>query len=83
MKQGTVSVRQPVVVGGSVFIDCVCRAVRGGINQLEQRSGEANIIKTWSHVSSKVSSPFGNALRGQANVSALLGSFRFNCFFVH
>ena len=58
MKQGTVSVRLPVVVGGSVFIDCVCKAVRGGINQLEQCCGEANIIKMWSHAGADVEKYF-------------------------
>ncbi|KAG2247904.1 hypothetical protein Bca52824_087532 [Brassica carinata] len=38
-------------------------------NQLKQRCRKAKITKTWSHVSSKVPAPFGNATLGQAPAS--------------
>lgn len=53
-----------------------------GTNQLEQRCGEAKITKVWSHVLSKVSSPFGNAPLGQVATTGLLVSSYFYVFFM-
>ncbi|KAF2567442.1 hypothetical protein F2Q68_00024683 [Brassica cretica] len=48
----------------------VVKLSEDGTNQLEQRCGEAKITKVWSHVLSKVSSPFGNAPLASITVSA-------------
>lgn len=74
MALGVLCFPLPVVVGrlGSPSTDIAKLSGVGGINQLEQRCGEAKITKTWSHVLSKVSSPFGNAALGQAPALVLL-----------
>ncbi|KAF3532805.1 hypothetical protein DY000_02039424 [Brassica cretica] len=67
---GALSFPLPVVVRRLGFPSTDIAKLSGvDTNQLKQRCRKAKITKTWSHVSSKVPAPFGNATLGQAPAS--------------